>query len=393
MDQFVSIPNIYIGEDATSALTTELWNQKCKSVFIVSDPGVVASGAVERVQVLLKSQKVRSQVFCDVKATPTIENIRAGVKELRRSQANAMVAVGGGSVSDAAKAIGLAFANTDHADIASLEGQPRTRNTPPYLIVVPTTFSPAVTSTDLVVFDRGKSRQFVCRDIHAIPRMVVVLPTCMGTMPPALAAQTALEALTAAIDVVIDYAAISPSETSVSDSVAGNSSFLRKTIFAISTRSVHVLIDSLSEYATSNTLTPEGTIQMSEASLAVGAAQSNCRGGMLQAMARALSAAYEMPYGFACATVLSHIKELSDSLKVVAPNASAAFNTAEIPDVVENLVEQLPLQHFPYVTKDGDAEKLTRHVCDDFFAKEYMQNFACLSENQICTIFRDMLQL
>lgn len=365
MRSLVRTPDVHIGnsDQVIARIKTDLWRLKCKSVLIVSDPGVVASGAVRLIQKPIEDASVCASLFSDVKPTPTVENVRAGVKELRRSQARAVVAIGGGSVIDAAKMIGIAYANTQFAHITNLEGTPSTRVALPFLIAVPTTFSPAASSASFVAYDRADQRQFRGFDEHALPQTVCVNTEFLATMPDVLAAQTACETLVALLDAHIACVrqdgvdnGCSSAQAESSDSAFG--------------RAMRVLIEqSMHDFAAMSSRGRRETWsaeEMCEISIIAGSmcdqivAQSGGEHhtyGILQAVARALSARYAMPYGCACERVVRHIEDVFSGKRAEDDHASLAS--------IGNVVANLPAQHFPFVVSEGDVDALVRHVVLD----------------------------
>ena len=201
MYKFVLNETSYHGTGSISAVPEEIKARGFKKVFTVTDPDLIKFGVSKKVTDLLDKENIAYDIYSDVKANPTIENVQHGVKEFKKSGADCIVAIGGGSAMDTSKAIGIIINNPEFADVRSLEGvSPTTKPCVP-IIAVPTTAGTAAEVTiNYVITDVEKKRKFVCVDTHDIPVVAVVDPEMMNSMPASLTAATGMDALTHAIE-------------------------------------------------------------------------------------------------------------------------------------------------------------------------------------------------
>ena len=201
MNRFVLNETSYHGAGAIHAIVDEIKNRGFKKAFVASDPDLVKFGITDKVTALLKEAAIPYTLYSDIKPNPTIENVQHGVAEFKASQADCIVAVGGGSSMDTAKAIGIIITNPEFADVRSLEGVSATKKPCVPIIAVPTTAGTAAEVTiNYVITDVEKKRKFVCVDVHDIPVVAVVDPDMMNSMPASLTAATGMDALTHAIE-------------------------------------------------------------------------------------------------------------------------------------------------------------------------------------------------
>ncbi len=273
----------YHGKGAVENILPELTGRGFKKAFVCSDPDLIKFGVTGKVTGLLDGAGFPYEVYSDIKANPTIENVQHGVAAFEKSGADCIVAVGGGSAMDTAKAIGIIATNPEFADVRSLEGVAPTTNHAVFTIAVPTTAGTAAEVTiNYVITDVEKKRKFVCVDTHDIPEVAVVDPDMMSTMPKSLTAATGMDALTHAIE---GY--ITKGHCAISDM------FHLEAIRLIST---HL------RGAVENT--PEGREGMALGQYIAGMGFSNVGLGIVHSMAHGLSALYDTPHGVACAIIL-----------------------------------------------------------------------------------------
>ena len=273
----------YHGKGAVENILPELTGRGFKKAFVCSDPDLIKFGVTGKVTDLLDKAGFPYEVYSDIKANPTIENVQHGVEAFGKSGADCIVAVGGGSAMDTAKAIGIIATNPEFADVRSLEGVAPTKNHAVFTIAVPTTAGTAAEDTiNYVITDVEKKRKFVCVDTHDIPEVAVVDPDMMSTMPKSLTAATGMDALTHAIE---GY--ITKGHCAISDM------FHLEAIRLIST---HL------RGAVENT--PEGREGMALGQYIAGMGFSNVGLGIVHSMAHGLSALYDTPHGVACAIIL-----------------------------------------------------------------------------------------
>ena len=276
----------YHGKGALAEIANELKTRGYQKVFLCSDPDLVKFGVTKKVSDVLDGAGIPYALFSEIKPNPTIENVLAGVKAFKESSADAIVAVGGGSSIDTAKAVGIIIANPDFADVRSLEGVAPTKNHAVFTIAVPTTAGTAAEVTiNYVITDVEKKRKFVCVDVHDIPEVAVVDPDMMATMPKGLTASTGMDALTHAIEGYITKAAWDMTD-----------------MFHL-----HA-IELIAKYLPASVEgKPEGREGMALAQYVAGQGFSNVGLGIVHSMAHGLGALYDTPHGVANAILLPTI--------------------------------------------------------------------------------------
>lgn len=273
----------YHGKGAVAELPDELKRRGLKKVFVCSDPDLIKFGVTTKVTDLLDKAKIAYVIFSDIKANPTIQNVKKGVSAFKKAKADCIVAIGGGSSMDTAKAVGIIIANPKFADVRSLEGLSPTKNPSVPLLAVPTTAGTAAEVTiNYVITDVEKKRKFVCVDPHDIPVVAFVDPDMMSTMPKGLTAFTGMDALTHAIEGYITKGACEITD-----------------MFHI--KAIALIAKSLRDAVANK---PEGREGMALAQYIAGMGFSNVGLGVDHSMAHGLSALYDMPHGMACAILL-----------------------------------------------------------------------------------------
>lgn len=278
----------YHGKGAICDILPELRGRGYKKAFVCTDPDLIKFGVAQKVTGLLDEGGFPYEIFSDIKANPTIENVQAGVKAFQASGADCIVAIGGGSAMDTAKAVGIIIRNPEFADVRSLEGVALTKNHAVFTIAVPTTAGTAAEVTiNYVITDVEKKRKFVCVDTHDIPEVAVVDPDMMATMPKGLTAATGMDALTHAIEGYITKAAWQMTDMFHLESIRLTSRWLRE--------------------AVANT--PAGREGMALAQYIAGQGFSNVGLGIVHSMAHGLGALYDTPHGIANAILLPTVME------------------------------------------------------------------------------------
>ena len=282
-DRIVLNPISYHGHGAIENIVPELSARGCKKVFVATDPDLIRFGVAAKVTDLLDKAGVAYSVYSDIKANPTIENVKNGVKAFKEAGADSIVAIGGGSAMDTSKAIGIIVNNPEFADVRSLEGVAPTKNHAVFTIAVPTTAGTAAEVTiNYVITDVEKKRKFVCVDVHDIPEIAVVDPDMMATMPKGLTAATGMDALTHAIE---GY--ITKGHCAISD------------MFHL--EAIRLISHSLRAAVKND---PDGREGMALGQYIAGMGFSNVGLGIVHSMAHGLSALYDTPHGVACAILL-----------------------------------------------------------------------------------------
>ncbi len=278
----------YHGAGAVAEVSNELAAHGCKKVFIASGSHAVRSGQIDVILNGLKAKGMDYTVFTDIKPNPTIENVQSGVAAFKAFQADSIVAVGGGSVMDTAKAIGVIITNPEFADVRSLEGVAPTKNHAVFTVAVPTTAGTAAEVTiNYVITDVERKRKFVCVDVHDIPDVAVVDPDMMLSMPESLTAATGMDALTHAIEGYTTAAAWQMTDMFHLEAIRLISANLRS--------------------ALKND--PEGRKNMALGQYIAGMGFSNVGLGIAHSMAHTLGAVYDTPHGVACAMMLPIVME------------------------------------------------------------------------------------
>ena len=273
----------YHGAGAIGEIVGELAHRGLKKPIVFSDPDLVKFGVTGKVTALLDKAKVKYAVFSEIKANPTIENVKSGVKAFKDAKADCLIAIGGGSSMDTAKAVGIIIANPKFANVRSLEGVAPTKSPSVPILAVPTTAGTAAEVTiNYVITDVAKHRKFVCVDPHDIPVVAFVDPDMMSTMPKGLTAFTGMDALTHAIEGYITKGACAMTD------------FMH--LEAIRLISLH-LRDAVANK-------PSGREGMALGQYIAGMGFSNVGLGVDHSMAHGLSALYDMPHGKACAILL-----------------------------------------------------------------------------------------
>lgn len=273
----------YHGAGAIAAVPQEIKSRGFRKVFVATDPDLIRFGVSGKVTALLDEAGIAYSVYSDIKANPTIQNVQHGVAAFKEANADCIVAIGGGSAMDTAKAIGIIITNPEFSDVRSLEGVAPTKNPCVPIIAVPTTAGTAAEVTiNYVITDVEKKRKFVCVDAHDIPVVAVVDSDMMSSMPAGLTAATGMDALTHAIEGYITKGAWELSDM-----------FHLKAIEIIS-RSLRAAVAG--EH--------DGREGMALGQYVAGMGFSNVGLGVDHSMAHTLSAYYDMPHGKACATLL-----------------------------------------------------------------------------------------
>ena len=281
--RFVLNETSYHGSGAVANVAAEAKARGFRKALVCSDPSLVKFGVSQKVTDILDKEGLAYELFTDIKPNPTIENVQAGVAAFKAADADYIVAIGGGSSMDTAKAIGIIINNPEFADVRSLEGVAPTKNKSVPIIAVPTTAGTAAEVTiNYVITDVQKNRKMVCVDVHDIPVVAVVDPDMMSSMPKGLTAATGMDALTHAIE---GY--ITKGHCTISD------------MFHL--EAIKLISENL-RGAVQNT--PEGREGMALGQYIAGMGFSNVGLGIVHSMAHGLSALYDTPHGVACAIIL-----------------------------------------------------------------------------------------
>ena len=287
-NRFILNETSYHGKGAIESISTEAKARGFKKAFVCSDPDLIKFGATAKVTDVLDKAGLVYEIYSDIKPNPTIENVQNGVAAFKAAGADYIVAIGGGSSMDTAKAVGIIITNPEFADVRSLEGVADTKNKCVPIFAVPTTAGTAAEVTiNYVITDAEKNRKMVCVDPHDIPVVAFVDPDMMATMPKGLTAATGMDALTHAIEGYITKGAWELSD-----------------MFHL--KAIEIIARSLRD-AVNNT--PEGREGMALGQYVAGMGFSNVGLGIVHSMAHPLGALYDTPHGVANAIILPTVME------------------------------------------------------------------------------------
>ena len=278
----------YFGKGAISNVATEVKARGLKKVLLVTDKDLVKFNVATKVMKVMDDAGIPYTVYDDIKANPTIENVQTGVEICKKEGADCIVAVGGGSVIDTSKAIGIIMTNPEFADVRSLEGVADTKKPCLPIIAISTTSGTAAEVTiNYVITDVEKRRKFVFVDPHDIPVVAIVDPEMSASMPKGLCAATGMDALTHAIEGYITKGAWELTDM-------------------LHLKAIEMIARSLRKSVSGDI---DGREDMAIAQYIAGMGFSNVGLGIVHSMAHPLSALYDTPHGVACATILPTVLE------------------------------------------------------------------------------------
>ena len=278
----------YHGAGAIGEMATEAKGRGFAKAFVCSDPDLIKFGVTKKVLDVLEGADLAYEVYSNIKPNPTVENVKTGVEAFKKSGADYIIAIGGGSSMDTAKAIGIIINNPDFADVVSLEGvAPTTKPAVPTFAVPPTAGTAAEVTINYVITDTEKNRKMVCVDPHDIPVVAFIDPDMMSSMPKGLTAATGMDALTHAIEGFTTKAAWEMTDM-------------------MHLKAIEIISKSL-RGAVENT--PEGREGMALGQYVAGMGFSNVGLGIVHSMAHPLGAVYDTPHGVANAIILPTVME------------------------------------------------------------------------------------
>ncbi|MEQ4778058.1 lactaldehyde reductase [Providencia huaxiensis] len=276
----------YFGEGAINHLIEEIQKRQFNKALIVTDADLVKYNVVSKVTQLLDDAKLDYAIYDGVIPNPTIDTVQQGLKHFKQSNADCLIAIGGGSPQDTAKAIGIIINNPQYEDVVSLEGVAPTQNPAVPIIAIPTTAGTAAEVTiNYIITDNKLCRKFVCVDPHSIPIVAIIDPSMMASMPASLKAATGVDALTHAIEGYITKGAWALTD-------------------ALHLKSIELISNSLRQSVKGD---PQGVETMALAQYMAGMGFSNVGLGLVHGMAHPLGAFYNTPHGVANAILLPHI--------------------------------------------------------------------------------------
>lgn len=348
----------YHGKGAILSVTEEAKRRGFKKAFICSDPDLIKFNVTKKVTDLLDKEALPYEIYSEIKANPTIENVQGGVAAFKKSGADYIIAIGGGSSMDTSKAIGIIITNPAFEDVRSLEGLSATTKPSVPIFAIPTTAGTAAEVTiNYVITDVEKKRKFVCVDSHDIPVVAFVDPDMMSSMPKGLTASTGMDALTHAIEGYTTKGA-----NTITD--------------MFNLKAIELIAQSL-RGAVENT--PEGREGMALGQYLTGMGFSNCGLGIVHSMAHGLGALYDTPHGVANAIILPTVMEynkdaVGEKLRDVA-KAMGVANTEKMSkeeyqkaaiDAVKKLAEDVGIpKDLKNIVKPEDVDFLSQSAMDD----------------------------
>lgn len=348
----------YHGAGCVREIVGEVERRGLKKAFVCSDPDLVKFGVTKKVTNVLESAKIPYELYSEIKPNPTIENVQTGVKAYKKSGADHIIAIGGGSSMDTAKAIGIIINNPEFADVRSLEGVAPTKKPSVPIIAVPTTAGTAAEVTiNYVITDVEKKRKFVCVDVHDIPVVAIVDSEMMATMPKGLTAATGMDALTHAIEGYITKGAWEMTD-----------------MFHL--KAIELIAKSLRGAVAG---TKEGREGMALGQYVAGMGFSNVGLGIVHSMAHALGAVYDTPHGVANAILLPTVmrynaeatgEKYRDIAKAMGVEGTEKMSVEEYRAAACNAVAALSKdvgipQDLKGIVKEEDIDFLAQSAMDD----------------------------
>ena len=348
----------YFGAGSISEIVSEAKKRGFKKALVVTDPDLIKFNVAQKVTGLLDESDLAYDIFSDVKANPTVAVVKSGIEAFKKADADYIIAIGGGSSMDTAKAIGIIIANPEYADVTSLEGAIDTKNPSVPIIAVPTTAGTAAEVTiNYVITDEEKKRKFVCVDPHDIPVVAVIDASMMSSMPKGLTASTGMDALTHAIE---GYTTLGAWELT---------DMMHLKAIEVIGRSLRAAVNN----------DPKGREDMALGQYIAGMGFSNVGLGVVHGMAHPLGAFYDTPHGIANAVILPYVMEYNaeytgDKFKYIAEAMgvdTAGMSQDEYRKAAVDAVKQLskdvgiPEKLHEIGVKEEDLPALAQSAFDD----------------------------
>lgn len=357
-NRFVLNETSYHGAGAIQEIAAEAKGRGFQKAFICSDPDLVKFGVTQKVIDVLDQAGLAYELYSDIKPNPTIENVQTGVAAFKKAGTDYIIAIGGGSSMDTAKAVGIIINNPEHEDVRSLEGAVDTKNKCVPIFAVPTTAGTAAEVTiNYVITDAEKNRKMVCVDPHDIPVVAFIDSEMMASMPKGLTAATGMDALTHAIEGYITAGAWELSD-----------------MFHI--KAIEIIARSL-RGAVNNT--PEGREDMALGQYVAGMGFSNVGLGLVHSMAHPLGALYDTPHGVANAIILPTVmaynaeatgEKYRDIAKAMGVEGTENMSQEEYRKAAVDAVQQLSVDvgipaDLKEIVKEEDIPFLAQSAYDD----------------------------
>ena len=290
--RFILNETSFFGPGARKELPEAISRLGKSKVLVVTDKGLLQFGVAKMVTDVLDEAGIAYEIFSEVKPNPTVSNVKAGIDAFKNANADVLVAIGGGSSIDTAKAIGIVVNNPEFSDIVSLEGCAPTKNKSVPIIALPTTAGTAAETTiNYVIIDEDKQKKMVCVDPNDIPAVAIIDAELMYSLPKGLTAATGMDALTHAIEGYITKGAWELSDMFEIEAIRMISRYLPT--------------------AVSDPKNPEGRNGMAVAQYVAGMAFSNVGLGLVHGMAHPLGALFDIPHGVANAVLLPTVMDFN----------------------------------------------------------------------------------
>ena len=360
INRFVLNEVSYFGPGARQVLPQEVKRLGLHKAFVATDKDLIKFGVADKVLDVLRQANIPYEIFSEIKPNPTVSNVKAGVEAFAKSGADFILAIGGGSSMDTAKAVGIITNNPEFADVVSLEGTADTKKKSVPIIALPTTAGTAAEVTiNYVITDEQNQKKMVCVDPNDIPAIAIVDAELMYSLPKGLTAATGMDALTHAIEGLITKGAWEMSD-----------------MFEI--KAIEMIARYL-ETAVNEPTNPEARNGMAVAQYIAGMAFSNVGLGVVHGMAHPLGAIFDIPHGVANALLLPTIMEfnapaaldkyveIAKAMKVYADG----MTREEAADAAVKAVKELALrvgipQHLSQLgIKAEDLERMAEAACAD----------------------------
>ena len=288
IERMVYTGTTYFGEYARKEIITEIKKRKYNKALVVTDAMLVQCGVAEKIENVLKDGGISYEIDDEVKPNPTIDNVHTGLDKLKASGADFIIAVGGGSVIDTAKAVAVIANNPDNYDVVSLEGVDKSKNPPMPIIAVPTTAGTgSETTMDYVITNTEQKRKMACMDSMVVPVVAILDTDIMASLPLKMTAATAMDALTHAVESYLSKGAFDFSEM-----------LSLKAVSLISANFLKVIKNL-------NDLDARKALAMAQ--YMAGMSFTNVGLGIVHSMAHPLSAFYDVPHGVANALILPYV--------------------------------------------------------------------------------------
>ena len=277
----------YFGYKARRSLLDEIKGRKYKKALVVTDKSLVDANVTSKITELLDEILLPYEIYCDIKPNPNVHNVNEGLDILRDSEADFLIAVGGGSVIDTAKCMSIIMTNPEFSDVVSLDGNATTKNPGMPVIALPTTAGTAAEVTiNYVITDDNRKKKMVCVDPHDIPVMAIIDPELMSTMPKSLAAATGMDALTHAMEGYIT-----------------KNAWLMTDMFH--KQAMDLIYHNLEKAV--NEKDKDAIEKVGYGQYIAGMGFSNVGLGIVHSMAHSLGAYFDTPHGLANALLLPHV--------------------------------------------------------------------------------------